>query len=153
GGATASEFDNNTNLTYSADFKIEGPGQGEGGLRLSPWYGQYVDGRFMANATSGEIACFGGAIPFYSFTVNPGTTYVKGTTIHLQLTYHGHDNIETDPATIQYEVVYNGNTYDSPVLPFGKQNAAECEHGLWGNLNDGRAGGYFQPRANTGAAL
>src|SRR5207249_488252 len=29
----------------------------------------------------------------------------------------------------------------------------ECVHGLWGNLNDGRVGGYFQPRANTGASL
>ena len=50
-------------------------------------------------------------------------------------------------------MVYNGNTYDSPVLPFGEQNESECVHGLWGMLNEGRAGGYFQPRANTGASL
>src|SRR5437867_7991294 len=153
GGATAADFDNNSNMTYGADFKIEGPGEGEGGLRLSPWYGQYVDGRFMANATTGEIACFGGALPFYSFTVNHGITYVKGTTIHLELTYRANDLDATHPANITYRVVYNGNTYDSPVLPFGEQNESECVHGLWGMLNEGRAGGYFQPRANTGASL
>src|SRR5437867_1081543 len=138
GGATAAVFDNNSNFTFGADFKIEGPGEGEGGLRISPWYGKYVDGRIMANATTGEIACFGGAIPFYSFTTGHGITYTKGTTIRLEVTYDGHDNTETNPATIQYRAIYNGNTYDSPVLPFGKQNASECVHGLWGNLNDGR---------------
>src|SRR5438094_1404128 len=35
GGATAADFDNNSNMTYGADFKIEGAGEGEGGLRLS----------------------------------------------------------------------------------------------------------------------
>ncbi|HEY2955358.1 MAG TPA: T9SS type A sorting domain-containing protein [Candidatus Eisenbacteria bacterium] len=153
GGATAARFDNNAVFTFGADFKIEGAGEGEGGLRLSPWYGQYVDGRFMANATTGEIACFGGAVPFYSFTTNHGITYTKGTTIRLEETYNGHENTSTNPATIQYRVIYNSNTYDSPVLPFGEQNEAECVHGLWGNLLDGRAGGYFQPRANTGASL
>src|SRR5436309_10303005 len=83
--ATAAAFDNTADFRFSADFKIEGAGEGEGGLRLSPWYGQYVDGRFMANATTGEIACFGGALPFYSFTANHGITYTRGTTIHLQL--------------------------------------------------------------------
>jgi hypothetical protein len=153
GGGTAAVIDNNARFSFGADFKIDGAGEGEGGMRLSPWYGQFVDGRFMANATSGEIACFGGAVPFYSFTVGHGITYTKGTTIRLEVTYDGHDNTEANPATIQYRAIYNGNTYDSPVLPFGKQNAAECVHGLWGNLNDGRAGGYFQVRANTGASL
>src|SRR5207249_721015 len=94
-----------------------------------------------------------GALPFYSFTVNHGITYTKGTTIHLEATYIARDLASSEPASIQYRVVYNGNTYDSPVLPFGEQNEAECVHGLWGMLNDGRVGGYFQPRANTGASL
>ena len=51
-------------------------------------------------------------------------------------------------------MIYNGTTYDSPVLPFDEGNPAECApNGLWGMLNDGRVGGYFQPRANTGASL
>jgi len=152
-GATAARFDNNGRFNFGADVTINGPGEGEGGLRISPWYGQFVDGRFMANATTGEIACFGGALPFYSFTVNHGITYTRGTTIRFEESYDGHDNTSTNPATIQYRVIYNGNTYDSPVLPFGEQNPSECEHGLWGMLNDGRVGGYFQPRANTGKSL
>jgi len=112
-----------------------------------------VDGRIVANDTTHEVACYGGAIPSYSFTGNHGISYVKGTTIHLDATYRPHDLTSTNPATIQYQVVYNGNVYDSPVLQFGEQNEAECVHGLWGMLNDGRVGGYFQPRANTGAAL
>ena len=154
GGVTAAVFNNNSNFRFGADFKIEGPGQGLGGLRISPWYAKFVDGRFEVNATTGEIACFGGALPFYSFTVNHGINYIKGTTIHLEMTYQANDLVSTDPATIQYRVIYNGNTYDSPVLPFGEGNPAECNpYGLWGMRNDGRVGGYFQPRANTGAAL
>ena len=153
GGTSAARFDNNAIFRFGADVKIDGAGEGEGGLRLSPWYGQFVDGRFMANATTGEIACFGGALPFYSFTVNHGITYTKGTTIRFEETYNAHENISTNPATIQYRVIYNNTTYDSPVLPFGEQNPNECDHGLWGMLNDGRVGGYFQPRANTGASL
>lgn len=154
GGVTAAVFNNNSNFHFGADFMIAGPGEGEGGLRISPWYGKFVDGRFQVNATTGEIACFGGALPFYSFTVNHGITYTRGTTIHLEATYRANDLVSTDPASIQYRVIYNGNTYDSPVLLFGEQNPNECNpNGLWGMLNDGRVGGFFQPRANTGASL
>ena len=153
GGASAAVFDNPAVYSFGADVNIDGAGEGEGGLRISPWYGQFVDGRFMANVTSGEIACFGGTLPFYSFTGNHGISYVRGTTIRFEATYKPHDLIPGDPATIQYRVIYNGNTYDSPVLPFGSQNTNECDHGLFGELNDARVGGYFQPRANTGAAL
>src|SRR5262245_38116323 len=85
GGSTAAVFNNNSNFHFGADFEIDGAGEGEGGLRISPWYGQFVDGRFMANATTGEIACFGGALPFYSFTVNHGLHYTRGTTIHFEM--------------------------------------------------------------------
>jgi hypothetical protein len=157
GGASAARFDNNAIYNFGADLKIEGAGEGEGGLRISPWYGQFVDGRFMANVTSGEIACFGGALPFYSFTVNHGISYTRGTTIRFEASYDGNENIATNPATIQYRVIYNGNTYDSPVLPFGQQNPNECNfpqhNGLYGMMNNGRVGGYFQPRANSGQSL
>ena len=157
GGATAARFDNNANFHLAADLNIDGAGEGEGGLRISPWYGQFVDGRMMANVSSGEVACFGGALPFYSFTVNHGVNYVRGTTIRLEATYTANNNTAAHPATIQYRVTYNGNTYDSPVLPFGEQNPNECNfpqhNGLWGMMNNGRIGGYFQPRANSGALL
>jgi hypothetical protein len=87
GGTSAAVFDNNAIFHFGADVKIEGAGEGEGGLRISPWYGQFVDGRFMANATTGEIACFGGALPFYSFTVNHGISYARGTTIRFEAAY------------------------------------------------------------------
>src|SRR5207244_4850734 len=111
GGATAAVFDQNSDFRFGAESAILGSGDEESGLRLSPWYGQYVDGRFMANATTGEIACLGGAIPFYSFTVNHGITYTKGTTIHLELTYRANDLDMEHPATIQYRVGDHGNTY------------------------------------------
>src|SRR5262245_49738735 len=126
GGTTAAVFNNNSDFHFGADVVIAGPGEGEGGLRISPWYGKFVDGRIMANATTGEIACFGGALPFYSFTVNHGIHYTRGTTIHFEVTYRARDLFSTDPASIQYRVVYNGTTYDSPVLPFGEQNPDEC---------------------------
>ena len=154
GGATAAAFHNNSNFRFGADVNISGAGEGEGGLRISPWYGKFVDGRLMANATTGEIAFFGGALPFYSFTVNHGISYVKGTTIRFEVVYRANELVEGDPASIQYRAIYNGNTYDSPELAFGKANGAECNpNGLWGMLNDGRAGGYFQANAFTGASL
>ncbi len=154
GGTTAAVFDNASSFRFGADFRIGGPGEGEGGLRISPWFGQFVDGRFMANTITGEIACFGGRLPFYNFTVNHGILYVKGTTIRLEVTYLPNGLSAVDPATIQYRVIYGGITHDSPVLPFDEGNPAEDPpYGLWGILNDARAGGYFQPRANTGVAL
>jgi hypothetical protein len=152
GGASAAEFNNLSNFKMCATFVIDGPGEGEGGLRFSPWWARYVDGRFMANATTGEIAVFGGRLPFYSFTGNHGISYVKGTPIYLELTYLANGLNSGSPASIQYRVTYNSNTYDSPVLLYDEGNAAEG-YGSWGCLNDGRAGGYFQPRANTGASL
>src|SRR5580765_1605322 len=144
GGATAAVFNDNSNFHFGADVVISGAGQGEGGLRISPWYGKFVDGRMMANVTTGEIACFGGALPFYSFTVNHGITYTRGTTIHMEATYRANDLSSANSATIQYHIVYNGTPYDSPILPFGEQNPNECDpNGLWGMLNDGRVGSYF----------
>ena len=154
GGATPSLFVNQSNFRMCATFTIDGAGTGEGGLRFGPWWSQLVDGRFMANATNGEIACFGGRMPFYSFTVNHGINYVKGTPIYMELTYRSHGLTQADPATIQYRVTYNAITYDSPVLNYDEGNPNENPpHGLWGCLHDAMVGGYFQPRANTGAGL
>ena len=140
GGASAAVYNNNSNFRLCATFNISGAGEGEGGLRISPWWGQYVDGRFMANATTGEIACFGGRL--------------KGTDIYMEATYVANDLNQSNPATIQYRVTYNAITYDSPVINFDEGNPNEDPpYGLWGMLNDGRVGGYFQVRADTGASL
>jgi hypothetical protein len=153
-GVSVAVFNNNSNFHFAADFKLDGPGEGDGGLRISPWFGQFVDGRCAVSATTGEIVCFGGTLPFYNFTINHGIAYTRGTTIHLEATYRARELFSSEPATIRYRVVYNGNVYDSPELSFAKGNGFEADpYGLWGMLNDSRVGGYFQPSANTGASL
>jgi len=159
GGATPTLFVNGSNFTACAFVRIEGEGQGEGGLRFGPWWAPLVDGRFMINADAahaplGEVACFGGRLPFYSFTANHGVTYTKGTTVFMQMTYTANGLSSVSPATIQYRYVDASGTYDSPALPYDEGNPAENPpHGLWGCLHDAMVGGYFQPKANTQASL
>ena len=123
GGATAAVFNNNSNFRFGADFRSRAPARGRAA------FGSRPGGRSSWTAVSRSTPpaterspCFGGRLPFYSFTANHGITYVKGTTIHLEMTYRARDLVSTDPATIQYRVVYNGTTYDSPVLPFDEGN-------------------------------
>lgn len=153
-GATASLFKNGSNFHFCADVTISGQGEGEGGLRLAPWWAQFVDGRFMINATTGEIACFGGRLPFYSFTGAHGINYVRGTTVHMEMTYLANSLTAADPATVEYQITIGAMNYTSGPLAFDEGNPAEDPpYGLWGMLHDGMVGGYFQPRANTGAGL
>lgn len=154
GGATAAVFDNNSCFSFGCDLVITGPGQVEAGIRLSPWWGKFVDGRLNVRIPDGEIAAFGGRLPFRTWT-NPdgppnnewGSTlhYVEGDPIHLEMHYDPNSLSSSDPATIQYVVVYQSNTYMSSLIPFDQGNTAEDPpYGLWGMLNDGRAGGYMQ---------
>ena len=154
GGVTPSLFVNGSHFTFCAFVTIAGPGEGEGGLRVGPWWSPLTDGKFMINAMTGEIACFGGRLPFYSFTGAYGITYTKGTTVFMQVTYLANGLSSVSPATIQYRLIQGATTYDSPVLAFDEGNPSENPpHGLWGMLHDAMVGGYFQPRANTGASL
>ncbi|MEZ5066420.1 MAG: hypothetical protein R3B81_16960 [bacterium] len=144
-GTDPAVFDNDSAFRLSADLTISGTADGEGGLQVAPWWSQDVDGRFNVRSTDGEVACFGGRLPFYSFTANDGVVYVKGTTIHLEVTYLANGLSMADPATIEYVVDYNGNHYSSGALAFDEGNPAEDPpYGLWGMLNDGRVGGYVQ---------
>jgi hypothetical protein len=152
-GVNQSLFINNSHYHYSADVTISGNGEGEGGLRLSPWW-THADGKFMINASTGEIACFSGRLPFYSFTVGHGITYVKGTTVKMEITYLANGLSSVSPATIEYKYTDGSGTYSSGVLNFDEGNTTEDPpHGLWGELNDATVGGYVQPKANTGADL
>jgi hypothetical protein len=157
GGATDAVFNNGDCFKYSADLTISGAGEGEGGLQVAPWWSQNVDGRFNVRTTDGEIACFGGRLPFYSFTGDQGVTYTKGDLIHLEIVYNPHSNTMLDPATVTYTVVYQSTTYSSPALPFDEGNPAEDPpYGVWGMLNDARVGGYVQcflQAGNGNAAL
>lgn len=156
-GGSEAVFNNDSAFSLSFDLVISGTADGEAGVSVAPWWSQDVDGRFNVRSTDGEIACFGGRLPFYSFTANDGINYVKGDTIHLTVTYLANGLNMADPATIEYGVMYNGGSYTSGPLAFDEGNPAEDPpYGLWGMLNDGRVGGYVQEflqGGNPNAAL
>ncbi|MGH7741362.1 MAG: hypothetical protein ACRENS_05000, partial [Candidatus Eiseniibacteriota bacterium] len=150
-GSNETAFPNNSAFSLDADLVIDGPTDGEGGLRLAPWWSPNTDGLFNCRTTDGEIACFGGRLPFYSFTATNGLHYVKGTSIHLSIEYHQNGLSALTPATIQYTVIYGGNTYSSGRLNFDQGNPAEDPpHGQWGCLNDGFLGGQFKAYGSQG---
>ncbi|MBN2172111.1 MAG: hypothetical protein JW819_12400 [Candidatus Krumholzibacteriota bacterium] len=150
GGASA-VFNNDDAFTLSFDLRITGAGEGEAGVLVAPWWSQNVDGRFNVRSTDGEIACFGGRLPFYSFTASHGIAYAKGDVINLKVIYTPNDLTEANPADIEYVVEYNGGTYSSGRLLFDEGNPAEDPpFGLWGMLNDARVGGYMQAFLQSG---
>ncbi len=139
-------FNNDASFRFSATVRISGSGRGEAGLQISPWWSQDVDGQFMINPQGiGEVACFGGRLPFYSFTANHGVHYVKGTAVHMEMTYWPNGLSAASPATMEYVYEDGTGVYTSGPIPFDQGNPAEDPpYGLWGMLNDGRAGGYVQ---------
>src|SRR5262245_36279228 len=82
GGLTEAVFNNDASFKFSATLVITGSGQAEAGLQVSPWWSHDVDGRLNVRSTDGEIACFGGRLPFYSFTASAGLRYMMGTPIY-----------------------------------------------------------------------
>jgi len=136
-------FANAEPFQFSADLTISGAGEAEAGLQLSPWWSQNVDGRLNFRTTDGEIAAFGGRLPFYSFTASQGITYTKGDTVHVSLLYWPASLSASDPATITYNLTMGGNSYTSGALAFDEGNPAEG-YGSWGHLDDARVGGYVQ---------
>jgi len=150
GGISEAVFMNGDGFSFSADVTITGTANIEGGLNLSPWWSQDVDGVMMLNTETGEVSCWGGRLPFYSFTVDQGITYTKGDAVRLGMVYDPHSLTELDPGTIQYSYEIGGTEYLSPVLSFDMGNPGEDPpYGLWGILNDARVGGYFMPKVNA----
>jgi hypothetical protein len=145
-GVTAEKLDNSESVHFSATLVISGATNGEAGLRVSPWWSPDVDGRFNVRTTDGEIACFGGRLPFYSFTGSQGVTYTKGTPIKLEVIYEPNGLTSSSPATIEYKLEYPiGTPYTSGALPFDQGNPSEDPpHGVWGMLRPAYAGGYIQ---------
>ena len=153
GGVTETQFNNADIFHFCADLTETGGAGGEAGLQISPWWSHYADGSFNVRSTDGEIACFGGRLPFYSFSdpAHGGVRYVKGTTIHLDVSYLPNGLSAASPATIDYKITYLSATYDSGPLGFDMGNPSEDPpHGLWGCLNDARAGGYSKPFLTQG---
>lgn len=155
GGATEAVFNNDSWFRIAADLVISGTSDGEAGMRVSPWWSHYVDGRVNIRTTDGEIACFGGRLPFYSFTASHGVNYVKGEPIHVEVAYRAQSLASGNPATIEYTIVYDGSMYSSGPLLFDEGNPAE-PYGTWGMLDDARVGGFLQAflqAGNTDAQL
>ncbi|GMU83368.1 MAG: hypothetical protein AMXMBFR47_32380 [Planctomycetota bacterium] len=145
GGISAAVFLNGDAFAFESDVTITGTAPVEAGLQVSPWWSQNVDGQFMINGTTGEVAVFGGRLPFYSFTGNHGVTYAMGTTIRQRVVYSPNGLSAADPATIEYIYSDGSGTYTSGPLAFDQGNPAEDPpYGLWGMLNDARVGGYAQ---------
>ena len=150
-GSTEMDFANTDGFSYSADVTISGTGDGEAGLQVAPWWSE-ADGRFNVRTPDGEVAVFGGRLPFYSFTGSNGVSYVKGTTVRLTVIYRPNVEMnETMPATIEY--IYNdGASYSSGELPFDEGNPAEADpHGTWGILSPAHVGGHMQFNNMVGA--
>jgi hypothetical protein len=148
---TPAVFNNGDGFSLAATVVLNGTGNGEAGLNVSPWWSQNSDGRFNIRTPDGEIACFGGRLPFYSFTGSQALSYVKDTPIRMEVIYRPNGLSAVSPATIEYKLNYNSNSYTSGELAFDMGNPAEDPpHGLWGMLNDARVGGYIQPRIVVG---
>ncbi len=149
-GFTAAVFNNVDAFTFYTDVTLTGTANEEGGINVSPWWSQNVDGTFTCITGNGEIAAFGGRLPFYSFNNHvPPVNYVKGETVRLGVIYDPHSLSQLDPATIEYLVTKNGTPYSSGPIAFDEGNPGEG-YGSWGMLNDARVGGYFQPQIQVG---
>lgn len=154
GGASKAQFENCSAYRFCADVTMDGSNpNAEAGLRVSPWWSPDADGKFMINAGSGEIACFSGRLPFYSFTVAYGIHYVRGATVHMEALYQPNGLSSFHPATIEYRIVVGGTPYSSGPLNFDEGNTSPSEapfHGNWGELTTAYAGGYAQQSGGNG---
>lgn len=153
GGATSLALGNGSNYKFKATVTLSATsGTVEGGIHLAPWWNN-MDGRFQARIPDGEVACFGGRLPFYSFTANHGVVYAAGTPITMEIEYHGNKASAGSPASITYRVTYGVNSYSSPELFFDEGNAAEDPpHNTWGSLDPTYAGGVVQVNNGSGGS-
>ena len=143
-GVTNANFDNNASYSFCADVNLSGTGDGEAGLMINPWW-SLADGYFNIRSPDGEIACFAGRLPFYSFTGSQGLTYVKGTTVKMEIVYSPNGLSSVSPATIEYRYTDGSGLHTSGPLAFDEANPAEDPpHGLWGQLNEAKVGGHFK---------
>ncbi len=155
-GTTAAEFANNSAFSFSATMTIDNLGSDptdgtEAGLRIAPWWSPYSDGRVNARLPDGEIACFGGRLPFYTFTGQHGILLTENNPITIEMIYSPNGLSNASPGTVVYNVTYNSNSYTSGPLAFDQGNPAEDPpYGLWGILNQARVGGFMQGPNGSG---
>ena len=140
-GANDLQFINGDTFEFSCELVLNGIG--EGGLNLAPWWGPQADGLFNVRTTDGEIACFGGRLPFFNFTAAFGLVYTNNTPIMVGISYFPNGLSGASPAQVIYNIRYNAINYTSGLLNFDEGNAAEG-HGTWGALTPWYAGGHMK---------
>lgn len=159
GGASAALLPNASDFSFSATVTMTGvdANGGETGINITPWWDgvtrpwgapyPYDGGRVNCRVPDGEIACFGGRMPFYNFTAAEGIAFAMNSPLSITMTYHCNGLSAGSPGTMQYGLVWLGVPYSSPVLPMDEGNPAEgATWGNWGILKDATAGGFFQAR-------
>jgi hypothetical protein len=149
-GFSPIQFQNTDIFSFEADLVISGSDEAEAGLMVAPWFATH-DGRFNVRSSDGEIACFGGVLPFYSFTGSQGLHYVKGQLIHLSVLYRPRDNAPPNYGQITYSLVLGGTPYTSGPLNMDGCNTSEQPiYGCYGILNFAEVGGFMQHFLQTG---
>jgi len=147
-GVDPIQFLNGDTFEYSATLTLNGVG--EGGLSLAPWWSPDPDGLFNVRTTDGEIACFGGRMPFFSFTGAFALHYANNTPIQLGISYLPNGLSAGSPAAVVYNLRYLGTNYTSGLLNFDQGNPAEDPpHGQWGALTPWYAGGHMKMFVQT----
>jgi hypothetical protein len=141
GGLSSALFNNKDAFSIAATVNITKGSivQTEGGLRICPWWDPVANGFFNMRLPDGEIACFGGVLPFFSFTAAFGIHY-QGGPARQTIIYIPNCNTKTNPGTIEYILDYNGH-FDSGPLPFGNCTPGEEAHGCYGIMDNARVGG------------
>src|SRR5215831_2522905 len=106
GGLSSAMFNNKDAFTISATVQLNSkggpvsPGVGlEGGLRICPWWDSVANGFFNMRLPDGEIACFGGVLPFFTFTGAFGVHYLNNTMARQTIIYVPNCNTKDNPAT------------------------------------------------------
>jgi len=163
GGASSAVFNNKDVFVVSAVVTMHRTpstvGE-EAGLRVCPWWDHNANGFFNMRLPDGEIACFGGVLPFFSFTGAFGLHIAPDAPARQTIIYTPNCNTKDNPATIEYILDYQGGHFDSGPLPFGNCTPGEEAHGCYGIMDDARVGGRLQndmfapyagdPAANNG---
>ncbi len=146
-GLTDAVFGNEDPFRIESDVTITGPANTEAALEVAPWWSNDVGGGLTVITWNGEIAAFGGRLPFYSFTGAHGITYTKGDTIGLSLEYLPPSLTNGVAGYVRYGVTQGASDYSSGWLAFDEGNPGEDPpYGVWGILNDARVGGYVLPQ-------
>lgn len=134
-GASAFGLDGNQGWTLSTSIRMNAPNAAprkEGALQIeNPRYNNnppFVDEGHVLVATDGEVAIFGGAMPFYTSNFTGGPWYTLGATSRLTFQYFAPGVMDPVKGAIQVSM-------NDPILGFHQSPVL-----VWGNEADGTVG-------------